>query len=118
MENLSFIEKNLDRLRKSEIKVADIILQNPGEIIHCSVSELADRASVSEPTVIRFCRAIGFKGFQDFKIHLAQSLIPSYRNIHESINGNEEPPELIKKVFDANIDAPIASHVASRPARK
>ena len=105
MAQLSFIEYNINRLRKSEVKVAEYILSSAAEVIHFSVSELADKADVSEPTVIRFCRSLGFKGFQDFKIHLAQALIPTVRNIHESVDGDEKVPELIKKVFDANIAA-------------
>jgi DNA-binding MurR/RpiR family transcriptional regulator len=103
MSQLKFIEENLKKLRKSEIKVANTILNSPNKVIHFSVSELADMSNVSEPTVIRFCRALGFKGFQDFKIYLAQALIPTFRNIHESVDGDEQIPELIKKVFDANI---------------
>ncbi|MCX7788013.1 MAG: MurR/RpiR family transcriptional regulator [Spirochaetes bacterium] len=105
MAELGFIADQLHRLRKSEVKVAEWVLSSPDEVIHFSVSELADRVGVSEPTVIRFCRGLGFKGFQDFKIHLAQTLIPSARSIHEIVNGTEEPPELIKKVFEANIKA-------------
>lgn len=107
MGQLSFIEQSIDQLRKSEVKVADTILAKPDQVIHFSVSELADMARVSEPTVIRFCRALGFKGFQDFKIYLAQALIPAFRNIHESVDGDEKTPELIKKVFDANTSAII-----------
>jgi DNA-binding MurR/RpiR family transcriptional regulator len=92
-------------LRKSETKVADCILEHPEAAIHFSVSELADLAGVSDPTVIRFCRNLGFKGFQDFKINLAQSIIPEIRNIHESVNRNENAPDLVKKVFEANTAA-------------
>ncbi len=105
MAQLSFIENNVSRLRKSEVKVADCILGAADQVIHFSVSELAEKAGVSEPTVIRFCRGLGFKGFQDFKIHLAQAIIPMVRNIHESVDGDEMVPDLIKKVFDANIAA-------------
>ena len=99
------IESNRSNLRNSEIKVADFILANAEKVIHFSVSELAECAGASDPTIIRFCRNIGFKGFQDFKISLAQSLIPSVRNIHEAVNESEQVPELIKKVFEANINA-------------
>jgi len=104
-ESMKFITDNYAKLRKSEIKVADYILEHAEEAIHFSVSELADQADVSEPTVIRFCRGLGFKGFQDFKINLAQSIIPAVRNIHESVNEGEEVPELIRKVFDANVSS-------------
>lgn len=105
IEKMRFITDNYGSLRKSETKVADFILEHPQDVIHFSVSELADQASVSEPTVIRFCRGLGFKGFQDFKIHLAQSIIPEVRSIHESVNRGEDVPELVRKVFDANVDA-------------
>lgn len=102
---MNFINDKYASLRKSEAKVADYIMDHSQEAVHFSVSELADAASVSEPTVIRFCRALGFKGFQDFKIYLAQSIIPATRTIHEAIEGGEDAPEMIKKVFEANIDA-------------
>jgi DNA-binding MurR/RpiR family transcriptional regulator len=99
------IMEKYNSLRKSETKVADCILEHPEAAIHFSVSELADLAGVSDPTVIRFCRNLGFKGFQDFKINLAQSIIPEIRNIHESVNRNENAPDLVKKVFEANTAA-------------
>jgi len=102
---MKFITDNYSNFRKSEIKVADYVLEHADEVIHFSVSELADQAKVSEPTVIRFCRAMGCKGYQDFKIRLAQSIVPSVRNIHETVNEGEEAPELIRKVFDANAAA-------------
>jgi DNA-binding MurR/RpiR family transcriptional regulator len=102
---MKFITDNYAKLRKSETKVADYILEHADEAIHFSVSELASEASVSEPTVIRFCRGLGFKGFQDFKICLAQSVIPPLRSIHESVNQGEEVPDIVRKVFDANVDS-------------
>lgn len=102
---MQLIMETYNHLRKSEMKVADIILEHPEDAIHFSVSELADQAGVSDPTVIRFCRSLGFKGFQDFKISLAQSVIPEIRNIHETVNKGENVPDLVRKVFDANIAA-------------
>ncbi len=99
------IMEKYNSLRKSETKVADIILEHPEAAIHFSVSELAEQAGVSDPTVIRFCRSLGFKGFQDFKIYLAQSIIPGIRNIHETVNQGENVPDLVRKVFDANMAA-------------
>lgn len=105
LEPINFISSNYSALRKSETKVANYVLQRAEEVIHFSVSQLAEQAGVSDPTVIRFCRSLGFKGFQDFKIHLAQSVVSGVRSIHESMNENEEVPELVKKVFAANKEA-------------
>ena len=102
---LDFITNSYGKLRNSELKVGDYILEHAEEVIHESLSELAEHARVSDPTVIRFCRAIGFKGFQDFKIHLAQSIIPAVKSIHESVTESDQAPELIRKIFDANVAA-------------
>jgi DNA-binding MurR/RpiR family transcriptional regulator len=104
-ETMKFITDHYSNFRKSEVKVADFVLQNADAVIHYTVSELADLTAVSEPTVIRFCRAIGCKGYQDFKIRLAQSIVPAVRGIHETVNEGEEAPELVRKVFEANSEA-------------
>lgn len=105
MKDLAFIDGHIEKLRKSEVKVAEYIRAHAGEVIHFSISELADNAGVSEPTVIRFCRALGFKGYQDFKIFLAQAQITPLRTIHQAMDGTEATPELVRKVFDSNIEA-------------
>ena len=43
--------------------------------VDASNAEIARRADVSEPTVTRFCRAIGCDGVRDFKLKLAQSVV-------------------------------------------
>ena len=77
------ISDTLVKLRKSERKVARLVLKDPLSIINMRIVDLAKRAEVSEPTVVRFCRAVGCHGFQDFKLALAQQLAssPSYGKI-------------------------------------
>jgi RpiR family transcriptional regulator, carbohydrate utilization regulator len=48
-----------EELRKSDRKVADLVLQNPGFVLNATLAKTARRAGVSEPTVVRFCVAIG-----------------------------------------------------------
>ena len=64
------ISDTLPELRKSERKVADFVLRNPLQVIRMRIVDLAQEAGVSEPTVVRFCRAVGCRGFQDFKLVL------------------------------------------------
>ncbi|MEO0444167.1 MAG: transcriptional regulator, partial [Pseudomonadota bacterium] len=66
------ITRELAQLRKSERKVAEYVLKHLSDVIRLRITDLATAAEVSEPTVIRFCRAIGCNGFQDFKMTLAQ----------------------------------------------
>ena len=102
---LRVIQGNLEDLRNSERKVAQWVLENPTQVIYQSISNLAENAGTSEPTVIRFCRALGFKGYQDLKIQLAQDLVPGVKNIHEDVDPLDDTPTLIRKVFQANMAA-------------
>ena len=87
------------RLRKSERRVADYILAHPNTSIRSSLTVLADTVGVSQPTVIRFCRAIGCEGFQDFKLNLAQSLATGARYFHRGVD-KAEPTDDYSRAFE------------------
>jgi RpiR family transcriptional regulator, carbohydrate utilization regulator len=82
-------------------KVADVILQQPEMAIYASVNEVAAVAAVSEATVMRFCRILGFKGFQDFKIALAREMVIPSPRLHEEVEG-EDDTALVRNVFQTN----------------
>jgi RpiR family carbohydrate utilization transcriptional regulator len=91
-------------LRKSERKVADYVLAHPDEVIHMRIVDLAQEARVSEPTVVRFCRAIDCNGFQAFKLELAQYLANNPRVEQFSLNEKDSARDYTFKVFDALLD--------------
>ena len=75
MKNLlEFLGRADVRLRRSETRVAEAVMRDPAASVHRTLAELAAEAAVSEPTVVRFCRAVGFRGFREFQITLAQAL--------------------------------------------
>ena len=82
-------------------KVADVILRQPEMAIYASVNEVAAMAAVSEATVMRFCRILGFKGFQDFKIALAREMVIPSPRLHEEVAG-EDDAALVRKVFQTS----------------
>jgi DNA-binding MurR/RpiR family transcriptional regulator len=93
---------HLDDLRNSEKKVALVVLESPDKVIYQSISELAEHAGTSEPTVLRFCRALDFRGYQDLKIQLAQDLVPEVKNIHEDVTPDDDAATLIRRVLNTN----------------
>jgi len=99
---LRAVRLHVDDLRDSEKKVARVVLESPGQVIYRSISELAEEAGTSEPTVLRFCRALGFRGYHDLKIQLAQDLVPEVKNIHEDVTSRDDPATLVRKVLNAN----------------
>jgi RpiR family carbohydrate utilization transcriptional regulator len=72
----------LDRIRASipalppaEQRVAKLVLSDPRSFASMPVGELAERSHVSKPTVVRFCRSVGYDGLADFKLKLAGTVI-------------------------------------------
>ncbi len=80
-------------------KVANVILRQPEMAIYASVNEVAAMAGVSEATVMRFCRVLGFKGFQDFKIALAREMVTPSPRFQEEIALGDDPGTIVRKVF-------------------
>jgi RpiR family carbohydrate utilization transcriptional regulator len=102
----------LDRIRASipalppaERRVAELMLSDPREFASQPVSELALRARVSKPTVVRFCRSIGYDGLADFKLKLAGTVNEGVPFVHVSVDEDDRPAELIVKVVDNAVAA-------------
>ncbi len=103
MNLLQHIAASRQQLRKSELKVADHVLANAAEVMHSSMADLAREVGVSEPTIVRFCRATGCTGFQDLKLRLAQSLAAGASFGQFSISDNDSVAQLSHKIFDTTL---------------
>src|SRR5438105_12006743 len=97
---LEVISSLRGQLRKSDQKVANLVLQNPTFVLNATLAKTAKRAGVSEPTVIRFCEAIGCDGFQDFKLRLAQSIALGMPATHSVLSADDSAPTIAEKIFD------------------
>jgi RpiR family carbohydrate utilization transcriptional regulator len=93
------------KLRDSDKKIIEFIEQNQEEIIHLSITEVAERSETSESSVVRLCKRLGYKGFQDLKIHLAKEIVAPEKQIHEVIEKGDDVVTIKKKVFQSNIQA-------------
>lgn len=103
MNLLQHIAVSRPTLRKSELKVADFVLAQAAQVMHSSMADLAREVGVSEPTIVRFCRAIGCSGFQDLKLRLAQSLAAGASFGQFSISEDDNVDELSHKIFDTTL---------------
>ena len=55
-------------------RIATYVVANPEALIYHTVTELAEQTNSSEGSVIRFCRELGFSGFQELKLSVAVAL--------------------------------------------
>ena len=67
------LHQRQDQLTRSGHAVADYLLQHADEAQYLSISSLARECNVAEATVFRFCRALGFDGYHEMRIALAQA---------------------------------------------
>lgn len=76
---LARVRAHLPSLQAADVRVARVLLEQPNVVIYKSAAELAEMGSTSSATVVRCAQKLGFKGFHDLKIALAQELavIPS-----------------------------------------
>ncbi|MBN0987498.1 MurR/RpiR family transcriptional regulator [Amphritea pacifica] len=105
MNLLEQIYDRLESLNKSERKVANVIIGDPATATRLSIASLAQAASVSEPTVNRFCRNFEAKGYPDFKIQLAQSLAGGTPYVSRSVEQDDSTEEYTDKIFTSTIAA-------------
>lgn len=91
-------------MRPSERKVADFVLNNADQVINMRIVDLASACQVSEPTIVRFCKAIDYSGFQAFKLNLAQQQAREPDSSGFSVSANDSAAEFSNKVFDSTID--------------
>lgn len=100
---LARIRSRLPNLATAERQVADWLLQNPEEVIHSSMAQVAYECGVSDTTVLRFCRAAGFRGYMDLKLSIARDLASPTQIIHDDITEGDDPPTIAHKVFMSHI---------------
>ena len=67
------LQQHQNDLTKSGHMVADYLVQHAAEAQYLSISSLARECKVAEATVFRFCRALGFEGYHEMRIALAQA---------------------------------------------
>lgn len=89
-------------------KVADYIINNHSEAVYLNINELAAKCGVSEATVTKFIKNIGYGGFQDLKICLARTYRSSAQNtdvIYGELSLDDEVESICSKIFHNNMEA-------------
>lgn len=92
-------------LPPAEQRVAKLVLSDPRGFASMPVTELAERSQVSKPTVVRFCRSVGYDGLVDFKLKLAGTVNEGVPFVHRSVDEDDGAGELIVKVIDNAVSA-------------
>ena len=102
---LDRIKASLPSLAPAEQRVGKLVLADPRAFANLPITELADRAHVSKPTVVRFCRSVGYDGLSDFKLKLAGSVSEGVPFVHRSVDADDKTSDVMVKVIDNTVAA-------------
>lgn len=92
-------------LSKAEQRVSQLVLARPRTVLNDPIIEIARQAEVSQPTVIRFCRSLGFQGLSDFKLKLASGLTGTVPVRHSQVRHGDSAPDISAKVMENTASA-------------
>ena len=110
----------LPALPPAEQRVAKLVLADARSFASLPVGELAERSHVSKPTVIRFCRSVGYGGLADFKLKLAGAVNEGVPFVHRAVDEDDKAADIVVKVIDNAVSALLkyrnnaASHAFER----
>lgn len=102
---LARIRASQAQLPPSARAVAQEVLARPDSIVRASIGSVARGADVSPASVLRFCHALGFTGFSDFKIGLATEMHGDRFALGTDVTPNDGPLDVAGKVFEADVRA-------------
>ena len=102
---LDRIRASLPSLAPAEQRVARLVMSDPRTFASLPVSQLAERAHVSKPTVVRFCRSMGYDGLSDFKLKLAGTVSEGVPFIHRSVDVDDKTSDVVVNVIDNTVAA-------------
>lgn len=113
---LERIRASIPALPPAEQRVAKLLLADPRSFASLPVGELAERAQVSKPTVVRFCRSVGYDGLADFKLKLAGNVNEGVPFVHRAVDDDDKAGELIVKIVDNAVASLLRYRNAAAPA--
>jgi len=100
---LARIVAALAALPPAERRVARLLLDDPRAFGAQPVARLAAQAQVSKPTVVRFCRRVGYDGLADFKRKLAGTVDEGVPYVHVAVDDDDKPADLVAKIVDNSV---------------
>ena len=92
------IKIKYDTFSCAEKKIADYLFENSLDILDLFITDLAAKCDVSEATIVRFVKKLGFSGYPQFKLAIAQEI--AARPIADNITDTDSPFDIFTKVCE------------------
>ncbi len=110
------IQLMYNQLTRTEKKIADYVLENRSSVLFMSITELAEECGVAEASVHRFCRTVGAKGYQEFKMKLSLDMPGDLKGSDHARHETEDQKALFHSILDAHLEAIRQTNILLDPA--
>ncbi|WP_432721743.1 SIS domain-containing protein [Jeongeupia wiesaeckerbachi] len=113
MAILNQIAQSRPLLAASELKIAELILDDADGVVGLSSQQLAERAGVSQSSIVKFTQKLGFKGFTAFRLALSEErgrkkaiqFAPAAQQLHNRITQDDTLPTVAQKLMQEKVHA-------------
>jgi DNA-binding MurR/RpiR family transcriptional regulator len=100
---LLMLAEMVEKLPPSERKIANFIMEHPEVAIKSTAIELGEQSETSGSAVIRLCKSLGLKGFQELKLKVAGDINKTSDSGYHDIKPNESHASVIEKMTTNSI---------------
>lgn len=109
---IDLLNQRYNALTKSEKRIANFIYDNSFDVQYMSITTLAESCSVADATIFRFCKSLGFNGYNELKLSLAKSFVPKGQQAEDSepvtygqVTQKDSFPDLCRKLYNTEVSA-------------
>ena len=88
------------KLTQREKKIVDFLRENGDSFLNDTITEFSEKAGVSDATMVRFCKHLGYRGYQDFKMHVAREMIPKDNQYNPVLGQGDDSSSICSKIFN------------------
>ncbi len=99
---LVMIDSMYKSLSRTEQKIADYIKSEPETVVYATLTYLAEKAGAGDTSVLRLCRKLGFQGYQEFKLSLAQELVHRVTSEDGDVHEDDSLATIASKITSEN----------------
>jgi len=102
------IRETYPEMTPTEKSIADYILLHFRDVTSYTVSELSNRVATSPPSIVRFSKKIGYKGYQDMKLNMVKEMAISENQtdkVYEAVGVHDSIRDIIEKISKENCNA-------------
>lgn len=114
------VEQKIDSLSRSERAIAALLIKDPAAFSQMGIRDVATRANVSDPTVVRFCRNVGCDGFKKLKFKLVQDVAvrqaarDALESSHVTHEGDGDPANSIGATLEQCCNDAVSALISAK----